>query len=59
MQEIKEQVKDGLNRIDTSGLTGGSKLLCLKYGLFPCTMYPLMLYEVAASHVEAMEREIS
>ena len=34
-------------------------MVSLSLGLFPCIMWPLMLYEVAISHVETMEIKIS
>ena len=52
-------MSEGLESIDRSGLPGKLKLWCLQYGLMPRIMWPLALYEVAMSHVEAMECKIN
>ena len=56
VQETKKQVKDGLIRIDRSGLPGKLRPWFL---LFSHVMWPLMLYEVEVNDVEAMERKMS
>ena len=57
--EIRTMVEDGLKRIDRCTLPNKLKLWCLKFGLFPRIMWPLMLYEIAMTHVERMEQRIS
>ena len=57
--EVKNQLEEGLSAIDKCGLPGKCKLWCLQFGLLPRLMWPLMIYEVAMTHVEAMERRIS
>ena len=59
VKETAQQVNEGLQAIDKSGLPGKLKLWCLQYGLMPRIMWPLTVYEVAMSHVEAMERKIN
>ena len=59
VNEIVKQVSEDLEFIDPSGLPGKLKLWCLQYGLMPWIMWPLTVYEVAMSHVEAMERKIN
>ena len=59
VQEIKDQVKDGLISTDRSDLLSMLKLWCLKYVLFPCVMLLLTLYELAISHVEVIEENMS
>ena len=59
VRDVKSQLSNGLQMIDRCGLPGKFKLWCLKYGLYPWIMWPLMMYEVAITHVEEMERWIS
>ncbi|XP_019626566.1 PREDICTED: uncharacterized protein LOC109471671 [Branchiostoma belcheri] len=59
VQETAKLIREGLEAIDNSGLPGKLKLWCLQYGLMPRIMWPLTVYEVALSHVEAMERNIN
>ena len=59
VEETSKQINEGLNSIDKCGLPGKLKLWCLQYGLMPRIMWPLTVYEVAMTHVEAMERSIN
>ena len=59
INEVRLMVEDGLKRIDKCTLPSKLKLWCLKFGLFPRIMWPLMLYEIAMTHVERMEQRIS
>ena len=59
VQETSRQINEGLESIDSCGLPGKLKLWCLQYGLMPRIMWPLTVYEVALTHVEAMERSIN
>ena len=56
---IHRMIQDGLKSIDRCDLPGKLKIWCLKFGLFPRVLWPLMIYEVAMTHVEKMERMIS
>ena len=58
-KEIIAQMNEGLASIERSGLPGKCKLWCLQFGLLPRLIWPLTIYEVAITHVEAMERKIS
>jgi hypothetical protein len=59
VQEVSKQIGEGLDAIDSCGLPGKLKLWCLQFGLMPRIMWPLTVYEVAISHVEAMERKMN
>ncbi len=59
VKELHDDLDDWLTRIDKCGLPNRFKLWCLKFGLMPRLMWRLMIYEVAISHVEAMEMRIS
>ena len=52
-------MNEGLTSIERSGLPGKCKRWCLQFGLLSRLMWPLTVYEVAITHVEAMERKIS
>ena len=58
VQEVKDQMEDGLNPIDKCDFQGNLKIWCLQYGLMSSLMWPLTVYEIALSHVEHMERII-
>jgi len=58
-KEISQQVQEGLESIDGCGLSGKLKLWCLQYGLMPRILWPLTVYDVAITHVEAMERQLN
>lgn len=46
----------GLTNIDKTPLPGKLKLWCLQFGLLPCLMWPLTVYEVPITKVEKLER---
>ena len=49
----------GLRKIDKSGLPGKFKAWLYQHAILPRILWPLMLYEVAITTVEGMERKIS
>ena len=59
VQEVKDQMEDGLKSIDDSGLPGKLRIWCLQYGPKPRLMWPLTVDEIAMSHMEHMEQGIS
>ena len=59
VQRIQTQLQDGMQIIDKSGLPGKFKAWLFQHGLLPRLMWPLMLYEIATSTVELLERSIS
>ena len=50
---------DWLRKIDKSGLPGKFKAWLYQHAILPRILWPLMLYEVAITTVEGMERKIS
>ena len=58
-KKIAKQVTEGLESIEKCGLPGKLKLWCLQYGLMPRIMWPLTVYDVAITHVEARERRLN
>ncbi|XP_053395771.1 uncharacterized protein LOC128555950 [Mercenaria mercenaria] len=59
IQRIKNQLQEGLKQIDQTGLPGKFKAWLFQHGLLPRLMWPLMLYEIATSTVEGLERTVS
>nr|XP_054753540.1 uncharacterized protein LOC129259264 [Lytechinus pictus] len=59
IKDTEEQIRKGLESIDKCGLPGKLKLWCLQFGLMPRNMWPLTVYEIGLSYVEAMERKIN
>ena len=57
--EIMKQAEEGLQKIDESKLPGKYKIWCLQFGLYPRLSWPLLIYEVALSRVEIIERKCS
>ncbi|KAL9976249.1 hypothetical protein ACROYT_G013521 [Oculina patagonica] len=57
--ETLKQAEEGLKAIDKTRLPGKFKVWCLQFGLYPRLMWPLMMYEVAASRVERIEQRCS
>jgi hypothetical protein len=56
---LQEQTVQGLKRINRSWLPGKFKVWMYQNGLLPRLLWPLMLYEVPTTAVEALERIIS
>ena len=59
LEGYKKQLGDGLHSIDESGLLDKEKVWCLYFGLIPKILWPLQIYEVSLTQVEAMERLIT
>ena len=55
--EVYNQALEGLASIEHSNLAGKFKLWCLQFGLYPRLLWPLMIYEVAESRVEMIEKK--
>lgn len=49
--EVYQQAQEGLKAIDKVRLTGKFKVWCLQYVLRPSLIWPLTMYEVAATRV--------
>ena len=56
---IGGDLDDWLRKIDKSGLPGKFKAWLYQHTILPQILWPLMLYEVAITTVEGMERKIS
>lgn len=57
--QLKEVTKNGLKSIASTLLPGSLKIWCLQFGLLPCLMWPLTVYDIPLSKVEKLERLIS
>ena len=49
----------GLKKIDRCPLQGRHKVWCLQHVLIPMLLWPLLVYEIAVTTVEAMEAKIN
>ncbi|XP_052223957.1 uncharacterized protein LOC127839609 [Dreissena polymorpha] len=56
VKNLKQQVEEGLKKIDRCGLPGKFKAWLYQHALLPRLIWPLMLYEVPSTTVEALER---
>jgi hypothetical protein len=59
VKKLETQVKDGLLKIDRSNLPGKFKAWIYQNALLPRLIWPMMLYEVPCSTIEALERVTS
>ena len=59
VRKLERQVENGLKKIDHCGLPGKFKAWLYQHGLLPRLIWPLMLYEVPNTTMEALERIIS
>ena len=61
-KQVKETVKtaeENLQKIDRRPLPGKYKVWCLQHMLIPMLLWPLLIYEITTSTVEAIERKIN
>jgi hypothetical protein len=56
VKKLENQVEDGLKKIDRSNLPGKFKAWLYQHALLPRLTWPMMLYEVPSSTIEALER---
>ena len=56
VRKLERQLEDDLKKIDRFGLTGKFKAWLYQHALLPRLIWPLMLYEVPNTTVEALER---
>ncbi|XP_052256524.1 uncharacterized protein LOC127861838 [Dreissena polymorpha] len=59
VKKLEEQVEEGLKKIDRCGLHGKFKAWLYQHALLPRLIWPLVLYEVPITTVEALERSTS
>ena len=58
-KKLKNQVDEGLKKIDKTGLPGKFKAWIYQHSLLSRLSWPLMLYEIPLSLVERRERSVS
>ena len=58
-QETVELVTEGLLAINRCGLQGKLKMWCLQFILIPKLLWPLLVYEICSTTVEAIEVKIN
>jgi len=56
---LRQQLEEGLRRIDKSELPGKFKTLIYQHGLLPRLVWPLMVNEIPVSLVEQLEQAVS
>ncbi|KAJ8390956.1 hypothetical protein AAFF_G00098760 [Aldrovandia affinis] len=59
VQQLRQDIVNGLDNMNKTLLPGKLKLWCLQFGLLPRIMWPLTIYEVPITTVEKMERTIT
>ena len=59
VKEMRQQVEDSMNAVDKSGLPGKNKAWIYQHGVLPRLLWPLLVYDVPMSTVEAMEKKLS
>ena len=57
--ETKQTAEEGLKKIDNCGLPGKYKVWCLQFMLIPKLLWPLLIYDICTSTVEAMEAKMN
>ncbi|RUS90920.1 hypothetical protein EGW08_001317 [Elysia chlorotica] len=57
--ETTEQATEGLLAINRCGLHGKYKVWCLQFMLIPKLLWPLLVYEICSTTVEAIEAKIN
>ena len=59
VKETNETMDNGLNTIDHCRLPGKHKVWCLPHMLIPMLLWPLLIYEISTTAVEAMDAKIN
>jgi hypothetical protein len=59
IQQIRNQLQESLKKIEKSGLPGKFKAWLYQHAVLPRLSWPLMLYEISCTAVEALERTVS
>ena len=57
--ETKATSAEGLEKINQCGLPGKFKVWCLQFMLIPKLLWPLLIYDICTSTVEAIEAKIN
>ncbi|XP_052281250.1 uncharacterized protein LOC127878762 [Dreissena polymorpha] len=58
-ERIRQQLRNGLAKIEGTGLPGKFKAWLFQHGLLPRLLWPLMLYEIPTSTVDSLESMIN
>jgi hypothetical protein len=58
-ERIKQQLREGLKKINGTGLTGKFKAWLFQHGFLPRLLWPLTLYEIPSSAVESLETMVN
>ncbi|XP_060584269.1 uncharacterized protein LOC132740392 [Ruditapes philippinarum] len=56
VKKLENQVEEGLKKIDRNNLPGKFKAWLYQHALLPRLIWPMMLYEVPSSTIQALER---
>ncbi|XDV11573.1 hypothetical protein PO909_000474, partial [Leuciscus waleckii] len=56
VEQLRQDTISGLKKINNTALPGKLKLWCFQFGLLPCLMWPISIYEVTLSHASRLER---
>ncbi|KAL7868614.1 hypothetical protein SRHO_G00099980 [Serrasalmus rhombeus] len=59
IEQLRQDTISGLKQINNTGLPGKLKLWCFQFGLLPCLMWPITIYEVTSSHISRLERLVN
>ena len=59
VKEIRDTLESGLKAIDRRPLAGKHKIWCLQHMLIPKLLWPLLIYEISLTTVEALEAKIN
>lgn len=59
IQGTFKELETSFSKLDKSGLPGSFKAWIYQHGILPPILWPLLVYEVAMSTVETMERKVS
>lgn len=59
VQQVRQDITNSLEDINSTLLPGKLKLWCLQFGLLPRVMWPLTVYELPITTVEKMERTMT
>ena len=57
--EVEKTALEGLRAIDRSELPGKLKAWCFQHGLLPRLLWPLQVYEISLTRVEAIQQHVS
>ncbi|KAL1278284.1 hypothetical protein QQF64_024957 [Cirrhinus molitorella] len=59
LEQIRQDLANGLKKINNTALPGKLNLWCYQFGLLPRLLWPLTMYKVSLSHANLMERLVN